>query len=108
LRLLLRRWLRAQGATDLEVEDITIAVQEACTNAVEHAYGPGQATFELEATYAEGSVRIAVRDAGRWRAPRGTNRGRGLPIMQRLMDVVDIHQTDEGTEVVLERRVGGG
>jgi GAF domain-containing protein/anti-sigma regulatory factor (Ser/Thr protein kinase) len=108
LRLLLRRWLRAQGATDLELEDITIAVQEACTNAVEHAYGPGRATFELEATAADGRVRIAVRDAGRWRAPRGTNRGRGLPIMQRLMDVVDVHPTDTGTEVVLERRVGGG
>jgi GAF domain-containing protein/anti-sigma regulatory factor (Ser/Thr protein kinase) len=106
VRLLLRRWLRAQGATDLELDDITIAAQEACTNAVEHAYGPGQAAFELETECTDGRVRITVRDAGRWRAPRGTNRGRGLPIMQQLMDVVDIRQTDDGTEVVLERTLG--
>jgi GAF domain-containing protein/anti-sigma regulatory factor (Ser/Thr protein kinase) len=108
VRLLLRRWLRAQGATDIEIEDITIAAQEACTNTVEHAYGPGRAMFEVEATCTARRVRIVVRDAGRWRAARGTNRGRGLPIMQELMDVAEVRQTDDGTEVVLERTLGGG
>jgi GAF domain-containing protein/anti-sigma regulatory factor (Ser/Thr protein kinase) len=106
VRLLLRRWLRAQGVSELELDDITIAAQEACTNAVEHAYGPGQAAFEFDAECVDRRVRIVVRDAGRWRAPRGTNRGRGLPIMQQLMDVVDIRQTDDGTEIVLERSLG--
>jgi anti-sigma regulatory factor (Ser/Thr protein kinase) len=51
-------------------------------------------------------VRIVVRDAGRWRAPRGSNRGRGLAIMRQLMDVADVRQTEAGTEVVLERALG--
>jgi serine phosphatase RsbU (regulator of sigma subunit)/anti-sigma regulatory factor (Ser/Thr protein kinase) len=108
VRQVLRRWLRAQGASRVEIEDITIAAQEACANAVEHAYAPGEATFELVATCEAGRVRIVVRDGGRWRAPRGRNRGRGLPIMQELMETTDVRQTDAGTEVVLERTLEAG
>ena len=78
----LRRWLRAQGATDDETADITVACQEACTNAVEHAYGPGARSFTVEATCHDGPVRITVRDEGSWRPPRGANRGRGLTMMR--------------------------
>ena len=49
---------------------------------------------------------MTVRDHGRWRPPRGTNRGRGLPLMQALMEHVDVHHTDKGTVVVLERTLG--
>ena len=52
VRHLLRRWLRGHGATDDEIYDITVACQEACANAVEHAYAPGDAAFEVEATLA--------------------------------------------------------
>jgi anti-sigma regulatory factor (Ser/Thr protein kinase) len=103
VRLTLRRWLHAHGAGDEEAYDIIVACQEACANAVEHAYGPGRRTFDLEATYVEGRVRVTIRDYGRWRPPRGANRGRGLPLMQALMDHVDVEHTDEGTVVVLER-----
>ena len=48
----LRRWLYAHGATEDETFDITVASQEACANAVEHAYGPGRRTFQIEADYA--------------------------------------------------------
>ena len=43
IRYLLRRWLGSRGATDEETYDIVVACQEACANAVEHAYGPGPA-----------------------------------------------------------------
>ena len=52
----LRPWLRAQGAGDVEANDITIASQEACTNAVEHAYGPGRHSFSVEAECEDGLV----------------------------------------------------
>jgi GAF domain-containing protein/anti-sigma regulatory factor (Ser/Thr protein kinase) len=106
VRYLLGRWLRGRGATRDEIYDITVATQEACTNAIEHAYAPGPAGFELTAEFTQGRVRLAVRDRGHWRAPRGTNRGRGLPMMRALMDRVDVRRTDEGTEVVLERVLG--
>ena len=108
VRQLLRRWLRAQGATDGEIADITVACQEACTNAIEHAYGPGHQEFELEATSTSGRIRVTVRDDGRWRAPRGTHRGRGLLLMRELMDSVDVRHTDAGTVVVLERALARG
>jgi anti-sigma regulatory factor (Ser/Thr protein kinase)/putative methionine-R-sulfoxide reductase with GAF domain len=106
VRALLRRWLHVQGATEDEAYDIIVASQEACANAVEHAYAPGKRSFEVEASYEEGRIRVVVRDDGRWRPPRGTYRGRGLPLMQALMERVDITHTDTGTVVVLERTVG--
>ena len=106
VRKLLRRWLIACGADRDEVYDITVAAQEACANAVEHAYRPGAEAFEVEAVCHDGLVRVEIRDSGRWRPPRGTHRGRGMLLMSELMDSVDINHSDEGTRVVLERALG--
>jgi anti-sigma regulatory factor (Ser/Thr protein kinase) len=103
VRQLLRRWLYARGASEDDAFDITVASQEACANAVEHAYGPGRRSFEIEATFDAGTVRVTVRDEGRWRPPRGTHRGRGVALMRSLMDRVDIQHDEGGTVVVLER-----
>jgi anti-sigma regulatory factor (Ser/Thr protein kinase) len=103
VRLVLRRWLRVHGASEDEAYEIIVACQEACANAVEHAYGPGPRTFDVEAVFADGRIAVTIRDHGRWRPPRGVNRGRGLPLMQALMEHVDVNHTDEGTVVVLER-----
>jgi len=105
VRMLLRRWLRARGASEEEAYDILVASQEACANAVEHAYGPGVRSFDLDARYEAGLVTVTVRDHGHWRPPRGTNRGRGLPMMEALMERVDVAHTDKGTVVVLERHL---
>jgi GAF domain-containing protein/anti-sigma regulatory factor (Ser/Thr protein kinase) len=103
VRRLLRRWLRVHGAGEEELYDIVVACQEACANAVEHAYGPGHAHFEVDASHREAQIRVTVRDEGRWRPPRGSHRGRGLPLMRALMDAVDVEQSEAGTVVVLER-----
>jgi GAF domain-containing protein/anti-sigma regulatory factor (Ser/Thr protein kinase) len=103
VRLVLRRWLHAHGADEGESYDIVVACQEACANAVEHAYGPGPRSFDLQATFVDGRVIVTVRDHGRWRPPRGTHRGRGLAMMRALMEHVEVTHTDEGTVVVLER-----
>src|SRR3954471_11919890 len=107
VRHLLRRWLRHQGATDDEIYDVTVACQEACANAVEHAYAPGEEAFEVEAVRLEGAVEISVRDRGQWRRARGTHRGRGMPMMEGLMDRVHVQHTTEGTVVVLRRSLVG-
>jgi anti-sigma regulatory factor (Ser/Thr protein kinase)/putative methionine-R-sulfoxide reductase with GAF domain len=105
MRRMLRRWLQAYGAQSDEVAAITLACGEACANAIEHAYAPGVAYFELEARHADGLVTVTVRDTGRWRAPRGTNRGRGLTIIAAAVDELDLRTTDAGTEVVMHRRL---
>jgi anti-sigma regulatory factor (Ser/Thr protein kinase)/putative methionine-R-sulfoxide reductase with GAF domain len=106
VRHLLRRWLQHQGANEDETYDITVACQEACANAVEHAYAPGPAGFDVEVEYAAGEIRLTVRDRGHWRDARGTHRGRGLPIMEALMDTVDIQQSPVGTAVQMRRAIG--
>jgi anti-sigma regulatory factor (Ser/Thr protein kinase) len=105
IRQTLRRWLYERGAEPDESGAIVLACGEACANAIEHAYSPASASFELEATSGDGLIEVAVRDAGRWRAPRGSNRGRGLTIMEATMDQLEVRQTRDGTEVVMRRRL---
>ncbi len=102
----LRRWLRKHGADDTEVAEITIAVSEACANAIEHAYSPSPARFNLEASVVDSVVTIAVIDQGHWRAPRGESRGRGLTIVDAAMDNVEIITDDRGTVVWMWRKIG--
>ena len=106
MRRMLGRWLQEHGARLDEIAAITLACGEACANAIEHAYAPGLAYFELEALHADGLVTLTVRDTGHWRAPRGSNRGRGLKIIAAAVDELDLHTTDAGTEVVMRRRLG--
>jgi anti-sigma regulatory factor (Ser/Thr protein kinase) len=105
-RHLLRRWLREKGAGAEDIEAIALASGEACANAIEHAYPPGPATFQVEASAEDGVVTLVVRDAGKWREARGSNRGRGLGIMKAVMDHVEVRQRESGTEVLLKRRIG--
>jgi anti-sigma regulatory factor (Ser/Thr protein kinase)/putative methionine-R-sulfoxide reductase with GAF domain len=105
VRRVLRRWLISRGADETDVAEVTIAVSEACANAIEHAYSPAPAAFQLDATGDDGEITVAVRDEGRWRPPRGSNRGRGLSIMVAAMDDVQIDRTDTGTRVVMRRRL---
>lgn len=106
MRRALRQWLEALGAVDAEVYDMLVAVTEAAANAVEHAYGPVDANFEVEATASpDGEITIVVRDHGRWRPPRGQNRGRGTLLMQELMDHFEVATGDDGTEVRMRRQL---
>ena len=105
IRRLLGRWLQAHGAQPGEIAALILACGEACANAIEHAYAPGMAYFELEAAHAEGLVTLTVRDSGRWRAPRGTHRGRGLKMIEAAVDELDVATTDAGTVVVMRHRL---
>jgi anti-sigma regulatory factor (Ser/Thr protein kinase)/putative methionine-R-sulfoxide reductase with GAF domain len=105
VRQIVRRWLRERGAQGDDVTEITLAVGEACANAIEHAYSPGPAWFEFVATESGGEVTIVVRDTGRWREARGENRGRGLKIIDAAMSGVKLTPTSDGTEIVMHRRL---
>jgi PAS domain S-box-containing protein len=108
---LLRRatgdWLERLGATDEEIHEITVAVNEAAANAVEHAYGLVDADFVVEGDRVGDAVEFAVRDFGSWRMRKGTpDRGRGLKLARALMDEVDVQPGSEGTIVRRRRRIG--
>jgi anti-sigma regulatory factor (Ser/Thr protein kinase) len=105
IRLVLRRWLRHHGANDSQTLEITLAVSEACTNAIEHAYSPAPAEFTVHAAAQDGRLTFVVTDAGRWRPPRGQDRGRGLTIIRAAMDEVEINTSGTGTEITMNRRI---
>ncbi len=105
VRRVLRRWLNERGADEGDIAEITIAVSEACANAIEHAYAPSPATFELHGWSNNGDITVTVQDDGHWRPPRGHNRGRGLSIIVAAMDDVQIDRTADGTEVVMRRHI---
>lgn len=111
-RAALRRWLADWSWPAGQLDDIVLAVNEAVSNAVEHAYldqAPGMVDIrgEIQATPpGQHRVTIIVRDHGRWRPPpiEDENRRRGIPIMQVCMDTVTIGAPDDdsvGTRVAL-------
>jgi GAF domain-containing protein/anti-sigma regulatory factor (Ser/Thr protein kinase) len=108
MRRSLAAWLAAAGADEDESYDMVVAVGEAAANAVEHAYGPVDAKFDVLAEAEGGEVHIKVADHGRWRPARGRNRGRGMDVMSKLMDDVQVDRGEHGTTVTMRRRLGGG
>jgi anti-sigma regulatory factor (Ser/Thr protein kinase)/putative methionine-R-sulfoxide reductase with GAF domain len=107
MRRVLRSWLRRLDAPERDVSSITLACSEAGANAIEHAYGPVEASFDLRAEHLGGEVQIAVRDSGGWRQPRGHGRGRGIMLMRAFMDSVELRAGDSGTTVLMSRQLGG-
>jgi FixJ family two-component response regulator/anti-sigma regulatory factor (Ser/Thr protein kinase) len=108
LRQTLRRWLGSAGLPQDVAFEIATACNEACANAIEHAYGPGDASFSFESRLDGGTVFVAVRDAGRWRDPSPAHKGLGLTVMRGLMDSVDVKTGHEGTTVQMQRRLTSG
>jgi len=107
MRRLLGRWLDDAGASQRDVDDLALASAEAAANAIEHAYGLEAGIVELRASpVGDDGVKVAIRDFGHWRSPRGTHRGRGLLLMEGLADDVQVIRSDLGTTVELSRRIG--
>ena len=101
-------WLRGAGASGEVVEVIQMACHEACSNAIEHGYSFGDGVLWVDAELDDGHVLLTVRDEGHWieRGEEGPSRyrGNGLPLMQALMDSVELtHDNGDGTAVRMSR-----
>jgi PAS domain S-box-containing protein len=104
----LSRWLNARGANQEELDAIQIACHEACSNSIEHGYGFGPGSVTVEADSGAEGVVLEIRDSGDWiDRPDGPLplRGHGLPLMEALVDSVDIMRSQAGTTVRLRRRL---
>jgi anti-sigma regulatory factor (Ser/Thr protein kinase) len=106
LRRRLTAWLTRIGFDDEAAGEIVLAVSEACNNAVEHAYnGGGPGAVWLTASFRDELLSIEIADRGRWLVAEPTDeRGRGIHLMNGLMDRVDIKAGADGTRITLERR----
>lgn len=107
LRHQLSAWLKEAGATDRELFEIQLAVNEAFANAVEHPDEPTSYLVEIEGTVTNRSVVLSVRDHGRWQDESSAKQGGGLglAIMDELLDSVVVEPFDDGTMVTMQRRL---
>jgi serine phosphatase RsbU (regulator of sigma subunit)/anti-sigma regulatory factor (Ser/Thr protein kinase) len=104
LRRRLRIWLELRGLAEDECDDALLAVSEACSNAIEHAYLQDPGPIHLLLEHREGTLAIRVRDRGRWHPSSPSfERGRGIPLMRAVMDMTTIEHDERGTSVTLSR-----
>ena len=90
------------------LSDVKLAVTEACTNVVVHAYPDGEGAMEIAAAIRDGRLSIAVRDDGRGMLPRADSPGLGLglPLIATLAETLELgRDDDERTEVRMTFRL---
>jgi anti-sigma regulatory factor (Ser/Thr protein kinase) len=114
VRRALRRIARAAGLDDDRAFALQVAVGEAITNVIEHAYGAAGGIPRLSARREGDVVRVRARrdggtvvvevmDRGRWRRdlPAIEQRSQGIRLMRGLADSVEIRTAPSGTTVRL-------
>jgi PAS domain S-box-containing protein len=108
LRRMLRRWLGEAGASPDDVAAVTMAANEAWQNAIEHAHAFAPVPISVAFERRDDEVFITTHDAGGGtRSETDPDRGRGLPLMQALMDEASFSFGGRyGGSVVLRRHLG--
>ena len=84
------------------VQDMRLAVTEACTNVVRHAYAGHTGSMEVVARTDDAILRVVVADQGGGFQPRADTGGRGLglPLMAAVTSEFQIEQdAGRGTRV---------
>jgi anti-sigma regulatory factor (Ser/Thr protein kinase) len=99
-RAALKAWLGALAVDDLIVHDIALALSEACSNVVMHAYrdGGGWGRFRVLAERVDDAVTVTVADDGCGMTPRSDSPGLGLgvPLIAALTDALDVRCGPDG------------
>jgi serine/threonine-protein kinase RsbW len=96
-----------------DIEDVKLAVAEACTNCIQHAHGSDQ--IEITCETEPHSLTVRVRDYGRGTRPEAIRSrpveeprvgGLGVFLIRSLMDSVeyDVHP-ERGTNLVMTKKV---
>jgi serine phosphatase RsbU (regulator of sigma subunit)/anti-sigma regulatory factor (Ser/Thr protein kinase)/anti-anti-sigma regulatory factor len=111
-------WLDSFGPVEDDRQSLEMAVSEAVTNAIEHAYPSGGAGLVRLAAIVlpDGFLEVNVADWGRWREP-GTaddGRGHGLLVIGQLADEMEVRHPPQnaaepsgarGTTVMIRHRL---
>jgi anti-sigma regulatory factor (Ser/Thr protein kinase) len=103
----LNAWLRGLRWPEPERVDAVLAISEACTNSVQHAYpigdpGDVDVTGRLVLDETTRRIVVTVRDEGRWRTASGC--GYGLTTVRECMAEVRIRHNADGTVVTMTSR----
>ncbi|HEY0811737.1 MAG TPA: ATP-binding protein [Pseudonocardia sp.] len=105
IRTVIRGWLAPFALDDDTEQDLVLAVNEAVSNAIEHAYDPPGPDDLVEVTFwtDPNHFYVEVADHGHWKeaTTNGGHRGRGILIMQQMVGSVSIDHDADGTTVLL-------
>jgi anti-sigma regulatory factor (Ser/Thr protein kinase) len=118
IREAIRRFCRTCRFSEREVWDISVAVGEACANAIEHGYVPGS-DIDVRCVHNDDGISIAIHDAGgglaesqkRWeRVVHKTGPGGfGFTIMRGFVDGVRLRvSAGNGASLFLRKRHSNG
>lgn len=110
MRRRLEEWLVGRGLEHEDVVDVVLAVSEACNNSIEHAYRDDHSgPVEVSVTKDAERLRVVVEDHGAWREQtKSDERGRGLMLIENLMDRMEVQTGLHGTRIAFERQLGTG
>jgi serine/threonine-protein kinase RsbW len=97
------RWASDIGLMPDRVEDLALAVGEALSNSIEHAYATDAGRIEIDGRVVDSVLRVEVRDHGDWREPRTHPgwRGRGISMIHALTDHARVDRRETGTTVTM-------
>jgi serine/threonine-protein kinase RsbW len=89
------------------ISRLTLAVSEACTNVVVHAYEDSPTgSMHMTAVVESDGMRVAIRDDGRGMRPRidSPGLGFGVPLIAAVADEVEFCSDSSGNEVCMSFR----
>ncbi len=95
------------GLPQAVTEDVRLAVTEACTNVVRHAYAGREGTIDVVVRSEGGDLEVIVADTGRGDGPSQDEAGPGLglPLIAALADSLDIERSaDKGSRLRMSFR----
>ena len=118
-RAFVRRLAQDMGYAPPDVDDIALATGEAVANALEHGFSGdcawGENPVAVTVVCQAGWFSVHIRDHGPGFDPEKVRfarqpsllaeRGRGLALMEMLMDRVDHSRLPDGMEVILDKRL---
>lgn len=105
----LRDWLAEAGVDPESCADVLLAVGEATANAAEHSVlgTDREVTLTVSAALSGNLLQLRVSDDGRWKpaAVSPGHRGHGMPLINALVDSVELTTTPDGTTVAMLKEV---
>lgn len=119
-RRAIAEYLAEIGADDEHVDDVILALDEACANVIRHAFPDSpDGSFRLVAEICDDDVRMSVEDDGVGFSPEtidlrhgfdneGATSGRGLDIIRQVMTSVEVRSPTEsgaGTRLLMTKRL---